>query len=214
MKSTKIFAALSATAVLVALASPAQAATADEYYGYTEAEFVAAAQETTGLSLEEATAAWEDPAVRARTLVESTETITESPATPATAANLRAAALAGKVAPAGTAAMMQKTFSLKKTFSAPIGACIDWTVTKTFLYDNIRAYHDITSTTYATACAWYYNGIGESSDQYGAIGGIPNSKSVSIREGIFYDGFGNQKRIKNTLEGRYNGVTNSSGTIS
>jgi hypothetical protein len=214
MKSKKIFAVVSATAVLVALASPAQATEPDEYYGYTEAEFVAAAQETTGLSLEEATAAWENPAVRERTLVESTETVTESPATPATAANLRAAGLAGKASPAGAAASMQKTFTLKKTYSAPIGACIDWTVTKTFLYDNVRAYHDITSTTSATACGWNYAGIGESSDQYGAIGGIPNSKSVSIREGLFSEAFGGQKRIKNTLEGRYNGVTNSSGTVS
>ena len=180
--------------------------------GKDKASFLAGVEKVGFLTPAEALAAWNDPAVRGATLVDYEDISEESAPVPASKALLEKSGIAMTAALA--AATKQKTWTVTRVYYTDLGtSCATWKVTKTFLYNQVRVWHDVVSWTGNPACGFYFDGLTYSSDSYGAIGGIPNSKTVSVRNGLFTYLLGSSKTISITMEGRFNGVTTSSSSI-
>lgn len=186
----------------------------------TREEFIEAVQQYAVITPEEAAEAWLDPEVRASLPVDSNMIVEESEPVPASTEQIaRWTANNGDVArsaaPTAIAAMSSKTFSVSRNVVNVFGAeLVRLSMTKTFLYDGVRAYHDAVTVTPTSngALGYYFDGVTYSTDQYGSISGIPNSASISERHGKFGNVTGVDTRsIWLRAEGRYNGVTNSAG---
>ncbi|MCU4673766.1 hypothetical protein ACFQRL_14320 [Microbacterium fluvii] len=198
--STLVGLTLAVTATTVA-PSAALATTDDE----ERASFVASASEIMGWSEAEAQAAWADPDIRAITPTDVITTTTETDSRPAASDR---AALAKEIGAVAAAATQQKTISTTRKYTGIAGTLFSLTSKKTFLYNGVRVWHDAVIVSY-TQEWWSFDSMVLSTDQYGAIGGVANSKTVSQRAAKFYFAVtGEYLSIGITQEGRYNGVTN------
>jgi len=115
---------------------------------------------------------------------------------------------------AAAGVMQQRTFTTKKSGYTLVGIeTYSITTQKTFRYDGVRAYHDsVVVTPWANApIGWTFDSVNYSVDQYGSIGGIPYSVSISDRHAHFSNPIGASAGVVGThQEGRYNGVINYS----